>query len=616
MMKRLSGILVAYSTIMVACSHSDLRNSSTGETAFHYQDFEQRAPASLKPQFKDDGTLDELHMKMQADYHFTMAEAYSLEGDSDKAIESYKLTLAYDADAYEVRVKLAAEYLRRGYVSEAIEQAKLAVQAKPDLVSAHFLLAGIYTSLRMFNKAKDQYNKVVELKPESEEARLYLGALYVEEGKYPEALKEFRAVTELEEGKARHLGYFYMAKVYAAQEQDKKAESHYQKALEMKPDFVDAVLALGNDYKKDSNAKAIRFYDSYLEKYGNEERILEVLAMIHLEQEDYEMALKRFKVLETMNPSLNAKVKIAMIYIEQKKYDEAIDRLQAILNEVPESDKIRFYLAAIYEEIGQNKKAIELYRQIPLASSYFVDASIHGIYLMKMEGQVEEAIKWNEDVLKKRGDVLQFYTLYASLLDQKSNYKGAVKFLSDAEAQFPDNPQIQYFLGSFFDKVGDKEESMRRMRRVLELNEDHSQAMNFLAYTMAELSVDLDEAEDYALRALEIKPQDAFYMDTLGWVYYKKGEYEKAIQYLEVAFKLEPEESVIAQHLGDAYYKFNLPAKAVKYYQHALKHEKDENEQSKLQRKLASVKKALSLPSANRTTQKLEAERQPASVND
>ncbi|MCB0347234.1 MAG: tetratricopeptide repeat protein, partial [Bdellovibrionales bacterium] len=323
--------------------------------------------------------------------------------------------------------------------------------------------------------------------------------------------------------------------------------------------------------------------------------------------------VKQLEIVEGGDNGLGAKVKIAMIFIEQKKYDLAISRLKSILREVPESDKIKFYLAAVYEEINEAENAIEIYKQIPLASNYYTDAVLHGVYLLKVKERYDEALSWNKDALKKRPDVIQFYTMYASLLDDKKQYADALDFLKKSEKDFPEDEQIQFFLGSFFDKLGDRKEAIARMQKVLSINADHSQAMNFIAYTYAEMGENLDEALHMATRAIELKPEDPFYLDTLGWVHFKSGKTDKSIQYLEAAYKLAPGESIIAQHLGDAYYRYQLLLKAKLFYKKAIETEQDNEEKRKIQQKLASTESALSNASAKNIPRTTPEARKPAS---
>ncbi len=111
--------------------------------------------------------------------------------------------------------------------------------------------------------------------------------------------------------------------------------------------------------------------------------------------------------------------------------------------------------------------------------------------------------------------------------------------------------------------------------------------MNYLGYTYAELGTNLDEAEDLIKRAIEHKSNDGYIIDSLGWVYYKKGFYKKAIEFLEEADRLVPDDATILEHLGDANVKVNNLKKSLQYYKKALE-KKGENTKA-LEQKIRSV---------------------------
>ncbi len=136
------------------------------------------------------------------------------------------------------------------------------------------------------------------------------------------------------------------------------------------------------------------------------------------------------------------------------------------------------------------------------------------------------------------------------------------------------------------------------MRRVIALEPQNASALNYLGYTYADLGQNLDEAEQLILEALKYKPDDGFITDSLGWVYYKKGDYQKALAYLKKASEIVPEDPVILEHVGDAYLKLNDKPNALKYYQKSLvKREKEKDkdteklkEKEALQRKIRQLK--------------------------
>ena len=135
----------------------------------------------------------------------------------------------------------------------------------------------------------------------------------------------------------------------------------------------------------------------------------------------------------------------------------------------------------------------------------------------------------------------------------------------------PDNPRYIFRLGVVYDKANKKQDSMAAMRRVIELDPKHANALNYLGYTYADLGQNLDEAERLIKEAMKHKPNDGYITDSLGWVYYKKGQFDKALLYLKRAVELVPDDPIMLEHIGDAYLKLNDRPNALKYYQKSLK---------------------------------------------
>jgi Tfp pilus assembly protein PilF len=174
----------------------------------------------------------------------------------------------------------------------------------------------------------------------------------------------------------------------------------------------------------------------------------------------------------------------------------------------------------------------------------------------------------------------------------------AQSHLQQALVKDPDNPRYHFRLGVVYDKQKKKEASIEAMRRVIALDPQNASALNYLGYTYADLGQNLDEAEQLILEALKYKPNDGFITDSLGWVYYKKGDYPKALHYLKKAAEIVPDDPVILEHVGDAYIKLNDKTNALKYYQKSMTlrtKEKDKDpekvkEKEGLQKKIQQIK--------------------------
>ncbi|RYZ77119.1 MAG: tetratricopeptide repeat protein [Proteobacteria bacterium] len=558
-------------------------------------DVVNRAPTSmsLPDQTKAGFVLDNAALSAKADFHFTLAESLSLEGESAKAIEEYKLTLVYDPNSAQVRLRLAAEYVKSGLVSEAVEQCKAALEIDTKHVDARLLLGGLYSAMRMYDDAIAQYRVVVGNDAENFEAPLFIGAILAEQKKYKEAVEQFETLANNKDNPTPHIAYYYIGRIKLEESAKNTAvaEAAFKSSLKSKPSYTEALIALGNLYEGTSRKmQTIALYRDFQEKNGPSAQVAEELSRLYVEQKDYSKAYEQFAIMESNDRTdVNVKAKMAFILIEQRRYPEAIERLEAILSLEPSSDKIRFYLGAVFEETKDYKSAQTHFEKVPVGSSYFKEAVIHVAYLQKMDGDYNKAIATIENGIQKDPDQPQFYALYASLLDDTKQYKRGVEMLNSATAKFPEHAQLQFFLGSLQDRVGNKDGSIDSMKKVISIDKDHIQALNFLAYAYADQGKNLDEAEQLVRRAASLQPNDGFIMDTLGWVLFKRGKTAEAIRTLEAAYKMQPEESVIAEHLGDAYYHSQMPEKAKKLYVRAAELDRNVANADKIRAKVVAI---------------------------
>lgn len=574
-----------------------------------------RAPASMTPptMAADAGnSLDPVSMRTQADYYFSVGESYSLDGNHQKAVEAFKMVLVYDPDSARVHLRLSAEYVKLGLVSEALEQAQISVQKDPKFADGHLLLGGLYSTLKIYDKALIDYQKVLELQPENTEAPLYIGAVYAEQKKYDKAVKYFESLAKNENFTTPWVAYYYVGRVRVEQEgkiHQKEAEQAYQKAISLKPDYLEGVLALAGVYTQaGQDEKALTLYKNYQREYGPNVHVAEILSQKYMEQEKYDLAYEQLQILESYSDdSLNAKMKMALILIEQKKYPDAIAKLKDVLRQVPESDKIRFYLAAVYEETNQTSDAIAHFMKVPSSSQFYGESRVHAAYLYKQEKKMDDALAVAKEGIDARQDIPQLYAVYASILDEKGNDKEAKKVLTAAIEKFPDNVQLVFFMGTVQDRLGEKDDVVVTMKKVIEMDPNHVQGLNYLAFTYAESDQHLEDAEKLARRALEMEPNDGFILDTLGWVLYKKGDVKGSIKALEAAVKVQPTESVIAEHLGDAYYKNQLVEKARQMYRRAVEAESDESKAKAIRAKITAL---------DRQQMQLSSDRKPASTEN
>jgi tetratricopeptide (TPR) repeat protein len=530
-----------------------------------------------------------------SDYHFAMAQAYVSDGNTDRAIEEYKLALVHDPDAAIIYVRLAAEYVKKGMLTAALETAQNAVAKNPKGIKANdarMILGGIYSTLRERQKAIEQYEAILASDPKNEEAAVFKAQALVESSKIKEAVEHLRRFVKGNSESA--VAWYYLGRAHQILSQKREAETAYLRARELRPDFTQASLTLGMFYEESNQPKrAIEVYSRVFEDSQNS-IAANRLATLLLKAERFKDAIPYLKAVELADPEdLNAKVKLGLLYMETKKFDLAIAQFQSVLAKAPDSDRIRYYLGNLYEEMKKPQAAIEQFKMIPPSSKNYGDAILHTGFLLRQENRADEAKALLMEAIEKQPRLPQLYLFHASLEDEARDQSKAMKILEKAVSVFPENEKIRFYLGSLYGRSGREEQGIEQMEALLKLNPDHVEALNFLGYAWTTKGIRLEDAERVLRRAIALKPENGYIKDSWGWHLFVRGRVGEAIVQLEAAAKLKPNEATILEHLGDAYMRSNFRERAADHYKKAIQVAEDESAKSKLKEKLESVFKAL-----------------------
>jgi tetratricopeptide (TPR) repeat protein len=127
------------------------------------------------------------------------------------------------------------------------------------------------------------------------------------------------------------------------------------------------------------------------------------------------------------------------------------------------------------------------------------------------------------------------------------------------------------------------------MQQVLELQPDHAEALNYIGYTWVEKNMHLKKALEYILRANTLKPDNGFIIDSLGWAYYRLGDFQQAAKELERSLELIQDDPHIYDHLGDTYRSLKRFSEAKEVYRKAYEMFKDEKEKAIIKQKIDAL---------------------------
>jgi len=165
---------------------------------------------------------------------------------------------------------------------------------------------------------------------------------------------------------------------------------------------------------------------------------------------------------------------------------------------------------------------------------------------------------------------IDFYLFEAAFLREHDMPEESVEVLTEAITNHPGNQDLLYSRAMVAESIGKLEMLEQDLRTILKIDPENAQAMNALGYTLTDRTDRHEEALQLINKALELRPNDPYYLDSLGWVYYRMGDLEKAEYYLREAVEIQADVEFVA-HLGEVLWKQNKKNEARKYWEQGKK---------------------------------------------
>ena len=218
-------------------------------------------------------------------------------------------------------------------------------------------------------------------------------------------------------------------------------------------------------------------------------------------------------------------------------------------------------LSKIAEEQGQFDEAVNLLAKIDEPSLRF-NARIKQALLRAKQQRVSEALALIDSANAQTDEeLIQGGSAAATILRDAKRTPEAIKRLQALDERLPDTVTLKYELAMLYERDNQMRSAERLLRQVIALDAGFAHAYNALGYSLADRNQRLPEALALITRALEISPQDPAILDSMGWVKFRMGKFQEAVEYLERAYARRPD-GEIAAHLGEALWKLNRKEEA------------------------------------------------------
>lgn len=288
-----------------------------------------------------------------------------------------------------------------------------------------------------------------------------------------------------------------------------------------------------------------------LEIAPDDGRFLLLVAQTELLSGNVEAAESRIgTLLERHTGNHDLRLALAQLYLDEGYPTQARRLLLPLVDDDDPPAAAYLLLGAIAEAQDEIDNALLYFRQVPPGDD-FLQSRLLAAQMLMEAGRLDDARTFLRiERLRHEPYVGGLITMEVELLDQQGLSEEADQLLSRELDRDPDNEDLRYLRAMRAFEQDDLEAMERDLRHIIEQNPEHAVALNALGYTLADMTDRLDEAQALIERAYRLAPDNAAILDSLGWVYHKQGDHQRALPYLEQAYTAMPDQEVTA-HLAE-----------------------------------------------------------------
>jgi tetratricopeptide (TPR) repeat protein len=547
-----------------------------------------------------------------ADLYFRINRVH----DAEVTARTLLKTSPNDIDAHKLLGRIYLRQLGEGengasaappdnVLDQAIAEFEKIVSLEPKSVEDRMVLGQLYTVKHQPEKAEEQFKTAQAIEPESEDVVLNLSRLYAESGDMQHAVKAIEAVPV--DGRTPKME-FTLGALYDQLKQPKDAIAAYKRAEDQEPGDLQTMDALAQALLNDDQLDAaLKEYKDLASADPESAEAEAHVAEIQRRQGKYEDALATVKKARKLDPNLlEAGFNEGLLLDILGRFDEAIQTYQEMVDVTSHAngaytDEEKNNRAIFLERLGtvlleENKidQAIAAYQKMIEMGGSYAERGYQGqVDAYRDAKEFDKAIEVSRKAVandpKNRdlkvmlaGELAdqkpdEAFALAKSLLDGATNDEQRAVWLAigqmnvrlrrwkDAEDAFDkaeplttkkeDRTYLFFLRGELAERQKRTDQAEQNFRQALDLDPGNAMTLNYLGYMWADKGIKLPDALKMVKKAVEMEPMNGAYLDSLGWVYFKMGEYELAEDNLRQAVNRTQTDPTVHEHLGDLYEK-------------------------------------------------------------
>jgi len=510
---------------------------------------EKPAPKLEEPEL----VLPEVPLTADLLYDLLVAEIGPQRDAGDESLQAL-VRAAQSTEDPRLFARATREAIRQGNYALGLTAAERWSQLQPESRAPREALTVVYLAQANLEKAEEVTRALLADSQDIGQSYRRLADLMLRQEKKDGYLELLQKLVDLnpENPDAWYSLAFFADRV----DSDDLANSAIEKALTLKPDWEEAALAkAGYLIQADRDDEYAAYSNAFLKRNPKATRYRLHYARALVDQSRTEEALEEFKrVVEHDPENADAVYAVGILSIQAEEYKQARTFLERILELRPDNDQARLYLGQVHVETKEYDEAKRWYDSIDSDAYRFEAQRLIGVMLAESES-VDNAIAWLKSLAPANDeDRAQLFLTQEQLLRSEDRLVEAKTVLDEGLTVFPDNGDLLYARALVSAQLDELDLHERDLRKLIKNEPDNAHAYNALGYTLADQTDRYEEALALVTKALELRPDDAFIIDSMGWVQYRLGNLEKARDLLQKALDTRPD-AEIAAHLGEVLWK-------------------------------------------------------------
>ena len=541
--------------------------SAYAQTPADPDDEDDAPPPSSSTQPGD--TLPPNALSPEILYRFLVAEVALQRGGAGLAAQTFVELARQTRDPRIARRAVEVANLAR-MRDLALEGARVWYEANPRSLQATQALATLLIGARRVVEAEPLLQKLLSSGGSAAPSGfMQLGRLLAGN---PDRKQNLELVSRLAR-KHRKLpeAHFALAQAAAAAEDEPLALAEVREASRLRPAWELAALLEAQLLQRTQPDAAIARLAGFLEKYpeGREVRLNYARALVGARR--YPEARVEFEKLVAAGPD-NAELlyTVGLLAAQAREFAVADRHLRRALElGLRDANAARFTLGQVAEERKDAAAAREWYRSVT-PGDHFLPSRVRYAQTLSREGRLEDARRFLREQAAEDPPPPGFVIAEAQILRDAGKHSDAYEILGAALAKAPDQAEFLYDHALTAEKLDRFDVLEANLRKLIQMQPKHAHAHNALGYSLADRNLRLDEAKALIERALELLPEDAAIIDSMGWVLYRMGDLKGALQYLRRAYQGR-QDGEIAAHLGEVLWMLGERDEASRIWDETLK---------------------------------------------